>query len=103
MSTIYWMIFGMFLVTYIPRMLPMVFTKDLIFPPILEKWLSYIPYAALGALIFPGVLTVDESYPWIGLVAAMIAFVIAWFSRQIIFVLLGAVLVVFLLQQFMIN
>jgi branched-subunit amino acid transport protein len=101
MSIIYWMIFGMFLVTYIPRMMPMVFTKDLIFPPLLEKWLSYIPYAALGALIFPGVLTVDANYPWIGLVAAVIAFIIAWFFKQMILVLLAAVLVVFLLQQFM--
>lgn len=102
MSIMYWMILGMFLVTYIPRMVPMVFTKDMVFPPLLEKWLSYIPYAALGALIFPGVLTVDNNYPWIGIVAAAIAFIIAWFFKQMIMVLLIAVLVVFLLQQYMV-
>jgi branched-subunit amino acid transport protein len=99
---IYWMIFGMFLVTYIPRLLPMVFTKDLVFPPLLEKWLSYIPYAALGALIFPGVLTVDQSYPWFGFLAAIIAFILAWFFKQMILILLSSILVVFLLQQWVI-
>jgi branched-subunit amino acid transport protein len=98
---IYWMIFGMLLVTYIPRLLPMAFTKDLAFPPLLEKWLSFIPYAALGALIFPGVLTVDDSYPWIGLVAALVTFIISWYSKQMILILMSSILVVFLLQQWM--
>jgi branched-subunit amino acid transport protein len=96
---IYWMIFGMFLVTYLPRMLPMVLTKDLKFPPIVERWLGFIPYAALGALIFPGVLMVDPNHFWIGLVAAGVAFLISWFFRNMIVVLISAILVVFLLQQ----
>jgi branched-subunit amino acid transport protein len=99
---IYWMIFGMFLVTYVPRLLPMVLTKDLAFPPLLEKWLSYIPYAALGALIFPGVLTVDQAYPWIGFVAALVTFIISWFFKQMILILITSILVVFMLQQWMV-
>jgi branched-subunit amino acid transport protein len=98
---ILWMIFGMLLVTYIPRLLPMVFTKDLVFPPLLEKWLSFIPYAALGALILPGVLTVDDSYPWSGLVAALITFIISWYSKQMILIIISSILVVFLFQQLM--
>lgn len=94
-----WMIFGMFLVTYIPRMIPMLFTKDVRFPSVLERWLSFIPYATLGALIFPGVLTVDENHPWIGLIGAVIAFLIAWRWKSILLPIISAILTVFLLQQ----
>jgi branched-subunit amino acid transport protein len=95
---IYWMIFGMFVVTYVPRMLPLVLTKDLHFPPIVEKWLSFIPYAALGALIFPGVMTVTAEAPWIGFVAAACTFLVAWYIRQMIVVLISSVVFLFILQ-----
>ena len=99
---IYWLVFGMFLVTYIPRMLPMVLTKNLTFPTYIERWLSFIPYAALGALIFPKVLTVDPAHPWIGLVAALITFAVSWYTRQMIFSLLISILIVYFLQQWII-
>lgn len=94
------MILGMFVVTFIPRMLPMLFIRGLKFPPIVERWLSYIPYAALGALIFPGVLTVNAENPWIGLVAAALAFACAWWSKKILLPLLVAVVTVFILQEY---
>ncbi|GAA0370092.1 AzlD domain-containing protein [Bacillus horti] len=97
---IYWLIFGMFVVTYIPRMLPMLFIKGISFPPIVERWLSYIPYAALGALIFPGVLTVDQSFPMIGLMGALVAFLCAWNSKNILIPLIASVLTVYLFQQY---
>lgn len=96
------LILGMFVVTFIPRVLPMLLIKGLKFPPIVEQWLSYIPYAALGALIFPGVLTVNGEYPWVGLVAAGAAFITAWWSNKILFALIAAVLTVFVLQQYVI-
>jgi len=46
----------MALVTYIPRMLPMVFLKNMRLAPWLNRFLRFIPYASLGALIFPGAL-----------------------------------------------
>ncbi|WP_202080980.1 AzlD domain-containing protein [Caldalkalibacillus salinus] len=97
-----WVIFGMFIVTYIPRMLPMVLTKDIAFPPLLERWLQYIPYAALGALIFPGVLEVDTEHKWIGLIGAVVAFGCAWMWKSIFVPLFTAVLTVFLLQTFIV-
>jgi branched-subunit amino acid transport protein len=62
---------GMALVTYIPRMLPMVFMKELDLPEKLDKFLSLIPYTMLGALIFPGVFgSTDSIYASIGAVFA---------------------------------
>lgn len=93
-----WIILGMFAVTYIPRMLPMVMVKDVAWPPLFEKWLQYVPYAALGALIFPGVLTVDVQYPWIGVIAALAAFVCSFFWNNMIIPLISSVLTLLLLQ-----
>jgi branched-subunit amino acid transport protein len=47
----------MALVTYLPRVLPLVALHRLRMPPFLRRQLELIPYAVLGALIFPGVLT----------------------------------------------
>jgi len=43
-------------VTYLPRMLPFVLLKEMRLPPRVNSFLRYIPVAALGALVFPGVL-----------------------------------------------
>lgn len=99
---IWWIIIGMLVVTYIPRMLPMVFTKDISFPPPIERWLSFIPYAALAALILPGVLTVVPEHPWAGLAAGIGAGLIAWFTSSILFSLVSAVAILFIVQNFFI-
>jgi branched-subunit amino acid transport protein len=53
-----WMlVLAMGLVTYGPRMLPMVFLNNMRLPPLLNAFLQYVPYAALGALIFPGIIS----------------------------------------------
>lgn len=93
-----WMIIiGMALVTFIPRILP-AFIVDLIqFPDWVNKWLEAIPYAALGALIFPGIMSVIPDKPHIGLIAGAVAIGLAWLRVHIILVVLGAIVTVFLL------
>jgi len=94
-----WLILGMFLVTYLPRLLPMVLTRGLTFPPLLERWLGFVPFAALGALIFPGVLTVQPDQMWIGFLGALAAFLVSWWAKNMILVLVSAILAVYVLQQ----
>ena len=67
------LILGMALVTYIPRAIPAVWLERLHFGPRFEKFLNLIPYTAMAALIFPGVLSVDAARPWIGLIGAAAA------------------------------
>lgn len=50
------LVFGMGLVTYLPRMLPIVFLNNINLPSFWQNFLRFVPYAALGALIFPGIL-----------------------------------------------
>lgn len=53
-SSIVWMIVGMGIVTYLPRMIPLVFLEKLKLPSFIQGVLKNVPYAILGALIFPG-------------------------------------------------
>lgn len=52
-------IIGMSIVTQLPRIIPLVVLSKLNLPPLLLKWLKYIPAAVLAALLFPAVLMPD--------------------------------------------
>jgi len=91
------LIFGMFAVTYIPRMLPMLL-KKLKFPYWLNRWLKYVPYAVLGALIFPGVMDANSSHPMFGIVAGLVAFVVASIQNNLILVVISSLSAMLLLQ-----
>ncbi|KXG10090.1 AzlD domain-containing protein [Anoxybacillus rupiensis] len=89
---IIWMIIGMGMVTYIPRMLPLAVFHRVKLPPFLQGVLKNVPYAILGALIVPGIFLLDED-PWFGVLGFVSAVVVAWFGANIIIVVLASVLV----------
>ncbi|MRH44098.1 AzlD domain-containing protein [Aquibacillus halophilus] len=90
-------IIGMALVTMIPRFIPAFIVDKINFPSWINRWLNAIPYAALGALIFPGVLSVKQDQPLIGLAGGLVAIALAFFGFNIILVVVGAIATVFLL------
>jgi branched-subunit amino acid transport protein len=94
------LIAGMAVVTYLPRLLPALFLDRFRFPTWFEKWLKSIPYAALGALIFPGVLLVKEDQPILGLAGGVMALFLALLNLHVTLVMAGSILVVYLLQTF---
>ena len=55
-KALFFLILGMALVTYLPRLLPLVFGLTGALPSWLKRFLSFVPYALLSALIFPEVL-----------------------------------------------
>ncbi|MDQ0257989.1 branched-subunit amino acid transport protein [Evansella vedderi] len=87
---IIWMIIGMGIVTYIPRVLPLVMLQTENWPDWSKKMLSRVPYAVLGALIFPGVLNVHENI-YFGLIGGIIAIILAYFSLPLIVVVAGTI------------
>lgn len=91
-------ILGMTVVTFIPRLLPVFIIDKLKLPAWANNWLKAIPYAALGALIFPGILTVEANKPIIGLVGGLVALILALTKLQIIYVVLGSIFSVMLLK-----
>lgn len=93
---IFLIIIGMALVTMIPRIIPAFLVDKLQFHDWINRWLNAIPYAALGALIFPGILTVKPDQPYIGIVGGVVAILLAYLGLNIILVVIGAIATVFL-------
>jgi branched-subunit amino acid transport protein len=95
-----WLLAGMFLVTYIPRLLPFLFARQLDLPPWVGKWLKFFPYAALGALIFPGILEAVPGKPGLSMGAGLLAAAAALFIRNITVIVVLAIAAVLALQAF---
>jgi branched-subunit amino acid transport protein len=91
-------ILGMAAVTYFPRLLPAFIMDRISFPGWFKKWLKSIPYAVLGALIFPGVLLVDSDQPFLGLAGGLAAVLLSYLNLHITLVMLGSIITVILLQ-----
>ena len=92
-------IIGMSLVTMIPRLLPAFIVDKIQFRPWINQWLNAIPYAALGALIFPGILTVKPDEPHIGIIGGITAIILSFMGLNVILVVVGAILAVFFLSM----
>lgn len=96
---ILFIIIGMAIVTMVPRIIPAFLVDKLQFRPWVNRWLNAIPYAALGALIFPGIFTVIPEEPLIGIFGGAVAIILAYFGLNVVLVVLGAILTVFLLTM----
>lgn len=99
-SGIILMIAAMGMVTYIPRMLPFVMLNGRELPSFLQRVLKNIPYAILGALIFPGVLYIQEDIRF-GMVGALSAFVLAYLGANIIIIIVGAIAILSVCSLFL--
>ncbi|HLQ71921.1 MAG TPA: AzlD domain-containing protein [Bacillota bacterium] len=95
---IFLIIIGMALVTMIPRVIPAFLVDKIQFRDWVNRWLNAIPYAALGALIFPGILTVKSDQPYVGVIGGFVAIVLAYIGMNVILVVIGAILTVFLIS-----
>jgi len=93
------LVLGMSLVTYIPRALPAVLMDRMKLGPKVEKFLNLIPYTAMAALIFPGVITVDAN-PVIGIAGGLTALLLAWRRFPLMVSVLAAIAVDFVLYLF---
>jgi branched-subunit amino acid transport protein len=98
-TEILWMIIGMGVVTYIPRMLPFVLFRGKELPAFLQGVLKNVPFATLGALIFPGILLIQEDI-WYGVLGAGAAFLTAYLGANVIVVVLSSILVLTLYSYF---
>ncbi len=100
-SPIILLILGMAVVTYIPRALPAVIIDRLKFNPQVEKFLRLIPYTAMAALIFPGIMSVDSNRAEIGLVGGAVAGILAWLKCPVIVCVVAAIAADMLLYSVM--
>ena len=77
-------ILGMTLVTYIPRALPFLFAGAKPLPPVVRRFLEYLPACALGALLVPGAWSAIEGKPLPALAGTIAASVAAFFRGGLI-------------------
>ena len=71
-------------VNYILRVVPFIFTIGEDLPPYLKRFLDYMPIAALGALILPGIITSFPDNPAAGIAGAAAAALTAWIAGGLI-------------------
>lgn len=83
------------LVTYLPRMVPLVFMKGAHLPRFLAAFLRLVPYAALGALIFPGILS-STGNAGSALAGGLVAVALAYRRVNIMLVVFGGIMGVYL-------
>lgn len=97
MNKIVLLVLGMMLVTYIPRLTPFLIISRTNLPQGIRKFLLFVPTAALGALIIPGVFSAIPDNPLASLVGIGFACVFAWRKGGIIIPVLGSITVVFIM------
>lgn len=93
----------MSIVTYIPRMVPLVLLSKIQLPPLFLKWLKYIPVAVLSALLFPGIMLPGGSLAFgldnKSLLASIPCFAVAAKTKNLFLTVLVGIVCMFLLQQ----
>jgi branched-subunit amino acid transport protein len=98
------LVIGMFAVTYPVRYLPFAHAHRLRFPGWLEEALSFVPVAALTAIIAPIILFQDHqlSLDWHNthLMASIVAFAVAWVSRSLFMTVIFGLVAFFVLKWF---
>mgnify|MGYP003301165465 CR=1 FL=1 len=90
-SEVFFLLLGMSLVTYLPRALPAALSEKMKFSPRVEKFLKLIPYTAMAAIIFPGILTADAANPAYGLAGGAAALLLGLRKRSVMVCVLAAV------------
>lgn len=91
------LIFGMALVTYLPRLLPLVFGLSRALPSWLKRFLSFVPYALLSALIFPEILYSTGSVAS-AVAGGLVALVLAFYRVNLFLVVIGGIAGVIFIQ-----
>ena len=79
---------GMGVVTYLPRLLPILFLSGRTLGPLIVAWLRLVPPAVLSAMLVPALLVpeqrVDLSFDNIFFWTALVAFPVAWKSKRLL-------------------
>jgi len=88
-------VFVMAIVTYIIRALPLTFFRKKIKSPWLISFLFYVPYAVLGAMVFPAILYATDSIS-ASAVGLSVALILAFLEKNLLVVALGSIIAAYL-------
>ena len=86
---------------YALRSIPFIVTMKDNMPPFLKRFLDYMPIAALGALIFPGIITSFPQNPAAGIAGVTAAAIAAWFAEGLILPVFASISVTWMVLQYL--
>ena len=99
------LVFLMSLVTFLPRVLPVLLLARRTLPAPVERWLSYVPVAVLAALLAPSLfaptgevnlsLSINPAF-WVSIPV----FIIAFLTRNLFITVLSGMLLIALARLF---
>ena len=90
------LILGMAMVTYIPRLIPLVVLKNMGSNKRFLSFLTFIPYTSLSILIIRGILTSDDSMRLPTIIGIITAGIIAYVQDRLILSVLAGILAAFI-------
>lgn len=90
----------MALVTYVPRVLPLVLFRKKIENRFIRSFLAYVPYAVLAAMTLPDVFF-SSSYILSAVLGFIAAALLAYMEKGLLTVAVGATLTVFIAEYIM--
>lgn len=85
----------MAIVTYIPRVLPIVVFRREIRSKYIKSFLRYVPYAVLGALTFPDIFYSTKNIAT-AICGTIVALFLAYKEKSLVVVAIGAILTVYI-------
>lgn len=94
------LILGCAAINYSLRAVPF-FTRTIKeLPPYVKRFLDYMPIAALGALILPGIFTSFPQKPLAGVAGVAAAAIAAWFARGLVLPVFASIAATWLVLQY---
>jgi branched-subunit amino acid transport protein len=95
-------ILGAALVTFLPRVLPLMLLSRLDLPEWVERWLHYVPVSVMAALIAQELFTEDGkiSLHWPEICAALPAVIFAVWKRSLLGTVLAGMLAIMAIRWF---
>lgn len=97
MSKVMILILGMMLATYLPRVLSFYIVEKLNFSEQMKKSLTYIPYAALGAMVIPDGFIAIDGHPLISILSLCFVILLSTLKENLFISVVGSVLFAYIL------
>lgn len=100
-----WLIIGCALVTWLPRVIPFIFVRNVKLPEIVLKWLSFIPVCILSALVVENLLDTDSgkvvTLNWPVFLTFVPTLIIALLTKSLSITVVAGVIIMAAVRYFM--
>lgn len=90
----------MIVISWLPRILPLLLIRRRIESRFIRSFLFYVPYAVLTVMVFPAILFATDHMES-ALAGLLVAIVLGWLRKSLLTVAIGASIAVFIVEWLM--